>query len=101
METSVADGQHGTETIDILLVTSPACHFCEEAAETLVRLSGEFPLEVRAIDIRSDEGAEILRLHRPPMQPVVLVDGEFFSSGRLPLKKLRRRLANRVEKAGG
>lgn len=94
----MGDGRHRTETIDVLLVTSPACHFCEEAGEALEELSGEFPLEVRVIDIRTEEGAEVVRIHRPPMPPVVLVDGEFFSFGRLPLKKLRRHLENRVEK---
>jgi len=47
---------------------------------------------VREVDIASAEGRRILERYRPPMPPAVLVDGELFSSGRLPRKKLRRYL---------
>ena len=84
------------DTIEVIVVSSPACHFCEEAVEALQELHAEFPLSVRVVDIRSEEGAAVERQHRPPMPPVVLVDGEFFSFGRLPRKKLRKFLAERV-----
>lgn len=81
-----------TKTHEVVVVSSEGCHFCHDAVEALEELSREFALEVRVVDIRSEEGAEIERTHRPPMPPAVLIDGEFFSFGRLPRKKLRRYL---------
>jgi len=94
MEPSLAEQR--TDTVEVLVVSSPACHFCEGAIEVLGSLSREFPLVVKVVDIRSEEGNEITRAHRFALSPGVLVDGEFFSSGRLPEKKLRRLLSKRV-----
>ncbi len=76
----------------VVVVTSPACHFCEDALESLQELARDFELGVRRVDIRSTEGLEIVERFRPSMSPAVLVDGELFSVGRLPRKKLRRLL---------
>jgi hypothetical protein len=78
--------------IDVVLVTSPACHLCEDALEGLNDLAREFQLSVREIEMGSPEGREIVERFRPPMPPAVLVGGELFSFGRLPRKKLRRLL---------
>lgn len=94
MEGNPVDEATLKSTVEIVVVTSPACHFCEEALVALEGLSAEFPVDVRVVDIRSDEGAEVVRVHRPPMPPAVLVDGELFSFGKLPRKKLRRYLEN-------
>ncbi|MBI3647581.1 MAG: glutaredoxin family protein [Actinobacteria bacterium] len=77
---------------EIVVVTSPACHLCEDALEALAELSEEFPLSVREVDMASPEGRQLVERHRPSMPPAVLVDGVLFSSGRLPRKKLRRYL---------
>jgi hypothetical protein len=77
---------------EVLVVTSPACHLCEDALEALGELSGEYPLSVREASIDSEEGRAVLHRFRPPLPPFVIVDGELFSSGRLPRKKLRRYL---------
>ena len=79
-------------TIEVIVVASDGCHFCDDAEQVLEGMSAEFPIAVRAVDMLSAEGAELVRIHRPPMPPLVLVDGEFFSFGRLPRKKLRRLL---------
>ncbi len=76
--------------VDALVLTSRACHLCEDALRALAELSSEFPLSIREVDLASPEGARILERHRPPMPPAVLVNGSLFSSGRLPRKKLRR-----------
>jgi hypothetical protein len=78
---------------EIVLVTSFACHLCNDARAALGELSREFPIEVREVDIASAEGRVIVERFGPPIQPTVLVDGMLFSFGRLPRKKLRRRLA--------
>lgn len=75
---------------DVVVVSAPACHLCEDAVEALAELRGEYDLLVRVVDMGSPEGDAIMREHRPPMPPAVLVDGSLFSSGRLPRRKLRR-----------
>jgi Glutaredoxin-like domain (DUF836) len=78
--------------IEVIVLTSAGCHLCQDAKEHLAELSEEFPLSVREVAIASPEGLKLLQLHRPAMPPAVLVDGELFSAGRLPRKKLRKRL---------
>lgn len=82
----------GSPMTGVVVLTSPACHFCADAIEALRELSHEFPLEVVELDIRSPEGRVVLDRFRPSMSPAVLVNGDLFSSGRLPRKKLRRLL---------
>ncbi|MDO8107609.1 glutaredoxin [Isoptericola sp. b441] len=79
-------------TVRMTVVTSEACHFCEQAQQELARLSQHFSLGVRAVPVESPEGAALLARHRPAMNPLVLADGAFFSAGRLPVKKLIRHL---------
>lgn len=78
--------------VDVLVVTSPACHLCEDALDALAELARDHPLSVREVSLESDEGGAVFERFRPPSPPFVLVDGELFSSGRLPRKKLRKRL---------
>ena len=77
---------------DVVVLSSPACHLCEEALEALAELERRFPIRVREVGMDSPEGREQVRIHRPAMPPAVLVDGSLFSVGRLPRKKLRRLL---------
>lgn len=81
--------------VTVTVVHAPACHFCEDAEEVLRGLSADGALDVRVVALESTEGAELTARHRPAMSPLVLVDGEFFSSGRLPRKKLTRLLRSR------
>lgn len=87
------DGQDGT--VAVTMVHAPACHFCEDAEQVLTAFAGRFPLDVRTVAIESDEGRRLVKEHRPPMTPLVLVDGTFFSSGRLPRRKLEKLLSSR------
>jgi hypothetical protein len=77
---------------DVVVLTSPACHLCEDALDALAELGREFPIRVREIGMESPQGRELIRMHRPAMPPAVLLDGALFSFGRLPRKKLRRLL---------
>ncbi len=76
--------------IDVILVTAPICHLCVDARQGLADLAGTFPLSVREVDIASTEGQRLFARLHPPMPPFVVIDGELFSFGRLPRKKLRR-----------
>jgi hypothetical protein len=77
----------------VTVVRAPACHFCEDAAAALAELARTFPIRVVTIDVGVAPGAALVRQHQVPMFPLVLLDGAFFSSGRLPRKKLARVLA--------
>ncbi|MCB2412691.1 glutaredoxin family protein [Demequina sp. TTPB684] len=85
--------------IAVTLVHSPACHFCDDASVALAELATTQPIDVTTVGLESDEGAALVARHRPAMNPLVLVDGEFFSSGRLPRKKLLRLLSRRADAA--
>lgn len=76
----------------ITLVQAPACHYCDDAAMALTDLGARFQFVVRTVERDSDEGQRLILRHRPPMAPLALVDGEFFSSGRLPRRRLEKLL---------
>jgi len=86
----------GSATVDITVVHAPACHLCEDAERALEVLADEFPIRVRVVELESPDGLRLTAQHRPAMNPLVLVDGRFFSSGRLPRKKLAAMLALRA-----
>ena len=83
------------DTAAITVVHSPACHFCDDARTVLADLATEFPLTVDYLACTEPRGAALIREHRAGMYPLVLVDGGFFSAGRLPRKKLRAHLTAR------
>ena len=76
----------------VTVVHAPACHFCEDAEAQLAGLAQRFAMEVRRVELDSPEGRDLVARHRPAMNPLVLIEGQFFSSGRLPRKKLSRLL---------
>ncbi len=78
--------------IDVVLVESEACHLCEDAVSALETVAPDHHLRLRRVDLASDEGRAIMRAHRAPMPPIVLIGGELFGWGRLSRGKLRRRL---------
>ncbi len=80
------------DDVEVLLVTSPACHLCEMAKDVLGHLSGEYPLRWREIDMASPEGLFIILASRAPYPPVIVLAGEIYGYGRLSEKKLRRDL---------
>lgn len=70
------------------MVTAPACHFCDEAKEYLADVARRHSIDVREVEIASTEGLRLVAEHRPALNPLVLVDGQYFSAGRLPRRKL-------------
>lgn len=90
----IATGSAHAEVVgtEITLVHSPACHFCDDARRALADLAQEYPITVDLVDARDPQGQQLVARHRAPMYPLILVDGAFFSSGRLPRRKLRRLL---------
>lgn len=78
--------------IQITLVHSEACHFCDDALDALTLMSKDHPISVQVVPLTSRLGLDLVARHRPAMNPLVLVDGRYFSSGRLPRKKLLKYL---------
>jgi glutaredoxin len=85
-----------TTPAQVTLVTSPACHFCHDAETALAEIGKELPLSITRLDLRSPEGSELVQRHRAAMSPLVLIDGQFVSAGRLPRGKIRSLLAARI-----
>ncbi len=87
--------QKPAEPARITVVDSEACHFCDDAHRALGQLAGSYPLTVESVDVRTEAGQRLMRVHRASMSPLVLVDGDFFSHGRLPRRKLAKLLEHR------
>lgn len=79
----------------VTVVESEACHFCAEARQVLADLAIDHPMVVDTVDVRSETGRLLMARYRATMSPLVLVDGAFFSNGRLPRRKLAKHLAQR------
>jgi glutaredoxin len=88
-----------TRPTRITLVESEACHFCEQARNSLAELAVRYPLLIDIIDVHSEQGHSLMQSHRASMSPLVLLDGQFFSNGRLPRRKLTRLLDERLKNA--
>lgn len=83
-------------TATVTLVTAPGCHFCDDARQVLGAMADAgAPLRIELVDATSPAGRDLLAAHRPAMNPLVLVDGAWFSAGRLPRRKLEALLARR------
>ena len=75
------------------MVESPSCHYCADARQALSRLAEDgHTFEVTTLDVRDRAGQDLMRGHGAVMSPLVLLDGVYFSQGRLPRRKLARYL---------
>lgn len=83
------------ERVEVTVVHTLACHFCDDAKAALDEIARDYPLRVEFVDASEPRGTALVLEHRAGMFPLVLVDGQFFSVGRLPRKKLRKLLARR------
>ena len=84
-----------SEPVKIIVVDSEACHFCEDAQRVLVELAARYPLTIETLSLRTTAGQELMGSHRAALSPLVLLDGDFFSHGRLPRRKLTKVLHGR------
>ncbi len=79
-------------TVEVVLVTAPRCHFCDDATKLLDDLSDRYPISVRKVELESDEGTSIAARFRVPFPPVLLIDGAYFGHGRISRRKLVKAL---------
>ena len=80
-------------TTQVTVVTAARCHLCEDARQALAGLGHDYQLMVREVAADDPAGQALVLRHRAGLFPLVLVDGAFFSAGRLPRRKLARLLA--------
>ncbi len=80
-------------------MSAPACHLCLDAELELVRRAAHGALTVQVVAADSPAGQTLVAAHRPPMFPLVLVDGVLLSAGRLSRGKLDKALARRAARA--
>ncbi len=84
-----------TRPVDILLVTAPGCHLCDDAVRLLDEIGESTPLAVRFVPMSSDEGRALLVRYRVPFPPILVVDGVFVGYGRVSRRKLESLFATR------
>lgn len=77
----------------VTLLTQESCAWCEQAKNTLQDISATRPLVVEEVELVSTRGHDLAVHHGVAFATGILIDGQLFSFGRLPEKKLRRRLA--------
>jgi glutaredoxin len=90
----------GGRSVEAILVSAPACHYCRDAADLLGSLGKRYPLHVVEVDGHSPEGRSLVSRFRPPFMPFLLIDGEYFGHGRISRRKLEDHLASRGDGAG-
>lgn len=76
--------------VEVTLVTSLACHFCDDALERLGGLEHRGLLRLTTIPSDSPVGQVLIGQHRPRMFPLILLEGNYFHDGRLPRGKFAR-----------
>ncbi|WGT46020.1 MULTISPECIES: glutaredoxin [Tessaracoccus] len=79
-----------TEVVNVTLVTTPACHFCDDAHQRLHALERAGLLRLTAVPAESPQGEALIAEHRPGSFPLTLVAGRYFHAGRIPRGKLAR-----------
>lgn len=80
------------QPIHVLVVTSPGCHFCDDALSLLDALAETCPLRIETAPLSSDLGRKLLLRHRVPFPPILMIDGGFFGYGRISRRKLEAHL---------
>jgi glutaredoxin len=85
---------------EVILLTQENCAFCDQAKEVLGRLSDEYSISVRELDLTSPEGQKLAWRGGVMFPPGIFIDGESFSYGRPSERKLKRELDRRSGKPG-
>jgi len=78
--------------MEILLLTRDDCAFCHDAEDILGRLSTEYGVSVRTLDLDTPEGQQLAERSGVMFPPGIFFDGRPFSYGRPSERKLRREL---------
>lgn len=82
-----------SQPIRVTVVEAEACHFCEAAREAISRVAEDIPLAVTYIPSRSARGLALIQQHRAAVAPLVLIEDQFVSNGRLSEGLFRKRIS--------
>lgn len=82
------------DPINVIVVTSPGCHFCDEALSLLGELAETYSLRRENVPLSSEVGRTLLVRHRVPFPPILMIEGEFFGYGRISRRKLEAHLVS-------
>lgn len=77
--------------ITITMVSTEGCHTCKEVKETLNKLTSEYDLSINEVDATTDKGQELIKKHNISSSPGLIINNEFFSSGKVTEKQLRNK----------
>jgi AhpD family alkylhydroperoxidase len=89
------------QAVRVTLVTAPGCHFCVDAHRELTELAAAgAPIELTVVEATSATGSQLIGTHRPAMNPLVVVEGRYFSAGRFPRRKFQALLRARPTSEG-
>lgn len=83
-------------TVEITVLSQANCGYCDQAQVILDRLSAEYAMRVRVLDLDTPEAQALAERAGMLFPPAVFVDDEPFSYGRLSERKLRRTLDRRL-----
>lgn len=81
--TAIADGP------TVTVVNTWAGHLAPDAGSLLAGLVPDHRVTVELVDAADPRGQSLVKQHEAAAFPLVLVDGAFFSCGRLPFARLR------------
>jgi len=84
--------------INVTVLTQPSCAYCDQAKEILSRLAPDYSLDINEIGLLTEDGRKLAVANGVMFAPGILIDGKFFSFGRLSEKKLKSKLDR--ERAG-
>jgi glutaredoxin len=86
--------------MEVLLLTREDCAFCHDAEAILGRLSKEYAVRVRTVDLDTPDGQELGTRGGVLFPPGIFIDGRPFSYGRPSERKLRRELEKHLGRVG-
>ena len=86
--------------MELLLLTREDCAFCHDAEEILGRLSTEYGVSVRTLDLDTPEGQQLAERGGVLFPPGIFIEGQAFSYGRPSERKLRRELEKHLGRVG-
>jgi glutaredoxin len=82
---------------ELLILTEANCGFCEDAKEIATRLSRDYDLTVKTLELNSAEGQELAVRGGVMFPPGIFIRGEPFGYGRPSERALRRELDRRLK----
>ena len=72
------------------LLTKRDCEACDQAKAVLARVAADYPLQIETLDIDSPVGRELAAAAAFGFPPMLLIDQQPVSYGRLSERRLRR-----------